>query len=288
MSNPVVTSFFDQATKNVSHIVADPDTRQCAIIDPLLDYDQSSGRTSTESSNAIIEYVKSQGLSVAWIIDTHIHADHLSAAQRIKAELGGRLGIGGHISEVQRVFSEVFNTGSCFIPDGSQFDHLFRDGETYQVGNIEARAIHTPGHTPACMTHAIGDAAFVGDTLFMPDYGTARCDFPGGDARTLYRSIKRIFALPDQTRIFLNHDYLPAGRTEYRWETTVAEQRRENIHVREGISEDDFVAMRTERDAALAMPNLMIPSVQVNMRAGSFPPAESNGVAYLKVPVDAL
>jgi glyoxylase-like metal-dependent hydrolase (beta-lactamase superfamily II) len=288
VTEPKVMSFFDKATNNVSHIAADPATGECAIIDPLLDYDQASGRTSTQSADAIAEYVKTHGLSVEWIIDTHIHADHLSAAQYLKAELGGKLGIGEHISAIQSVFGKLFNVEADFRLDGSQFDHLFKDGETYKIGNISAQALHTPGHTPACMTHVIGNAAFVGDTLFMPDYGTARCDFPGGDAHALFHSIRRIFELPDETRIFLNHDYLPAERDQYCWETSVGEQRRENVHVHDGISEGEFVAMRTKRDASLATPRLMIPSVQVNMRAGEFPPAESNGTRYLKVPVDIL
>ncbi len=288
MRPPKVTSFFDDETNNISHVVSDPETGRCAIIDPLLNYDQASGRTSTKSADAIVVHVEQTGLSVEWIIDTHIHADHLSAAQYLKAKLGGNLGIGEQTREVQAVFGKLFNAGADFRYDGGQFDHLFRDGEKYQIGNIEAQAIHTPGHTPACMTHLIGDAAFVGDTLFMPDYGTARCDFPGGDARKLYHSIKRIFELPDETRIFLNHDYLPPGRSEYRWQSSVSEQRKKNIHVRDGIDEDEFVAMRNERDKLLSTPKLMIPSVQVNMRAGEFPPPESNGVRYLKVPLDTL
>lgn len=288
MTSPAVTSFFDEATNNVSHVVADPETGQCAIIDSLLDFDQAAGRTSTHSADAIIAHIETAGLSVAWIIDTHIHADHLSAGQYLKARLGGKLGIGEHIAEVQTVFGKLFNVEEGFQFDGGQFDHLFRDGERYQLGSIEAHAMHTPGHTPACMTHVIGDAAFVGDTLFMPDYGTARCDFPGGDASALYRSIGRIFALPDETRIFLNHDYLPEGRSEFRWQSSVEEQRRLNVHVHDGISEAEFVAMRNARDQSLATPRLMLPSVQVNMRAGEFPPAEANGTQYLKIPVDAL
>ncbi|MBV7258469.1 MBL fold metallo-hydrolase [Erythrobacter crassostreae] len=288
MTVPVVTSFFDELTNNTSHVVADPETGQCAIIDPLLDYDHAAGRTSHKSADAIIKHVKEAGLTVAWIIDTHIHADHLSAAQYLKAKLGGRLGIGEGISEIQSVFGKLFNVDAQFRFDGSQFDHLFSDGERYKVGNIEAQAIHTPGHTPACMTHVIGDAAFVGDTLFMPDYGTARCDFPGGDASALYHSIQRIFELPEDTRIFLNHDYLPSGRSEYCWQTSVGEQKRMNVHIRDGISEAEFVAMRNGRDKTLSAPKLMIPSVQVNMRAGALPPAESNGMRYLKIPVDVL
>ncbi|HAU22033.1 MAG TPA: MBL fold metallo-hydrolase [Erythrobacter sp.] len=288
MNRPQVSSFFDEATNNVSHVVSDPETGDCAIIDPLLDYDQNSGRTGTGPADKIIAYVRGNDLKVAWIIETHIHADHISAAPYLKEKLGGKTAVGEHITQVQSIFSKIFNTEADFRLDGSQFDHLFRDEEKYRVGKIEAQAIHTPGHTPACMTHLIGDAAFVGDTLFMPDYGTARCDFPGGDAGTLYRSIQRIFALPQETRIFLNHDYLPADRKEYRWETSVAEEKRENVHVHEGVSEDDFVAMRDERDRALAVPRLMIPSVQVNMRAGEMPPPEENGVRYIKIPVDTL
>lgn len=288
MTNPLVTSFFDHATNNVSHVAADRETGQCAIIDPLLGYDQASGRTSTKSADTIIDHIRKTDLSVQWIIDTHIHADHLSAAQYLRSKLGGRLGIGAHISEVQAVFGKLFNAGEDFRFDGGQFDHLFRDGEKYQIGNITAQSIHTPGHTPACMTHLIGDAAFVGDTLFMPDYGTARCDFPGGDARKLFHSIKRIFQLPEETRIFLNHDYLPPDRSEFCWQSTVGEQRNKNIHIRDETEEDAFVAMRNKRDKTLSTPTLMIPAVQVNMRAGAFPPPEINGVRYLKVPVDTL
>jgi glyoxylase-like metal-dependent hydrolase (beta-lactamase superfamily II) len=288
MKAPTVTSFFDPETNNVSHIAADPTTGECAIIDPLLDFDQSSGRTSTMSADRICAHVAEAGLKVTWIIDTHIHADHMSAAPYLKQRLGGKIGIGAHITATQAIFGKLFNAGDDFLLDGSQFDHLFNDGEVYAIGNIEARAIHTPGHTPACMTHVIGDAAFVGDTLFMPDYGTARCDFPGGDAHALYHSVQRIFALPDETRIFLNHDYLPIDRTEYHWQSTVAEQKRDNIHIHSGVTEDEFVTMRNERDKLLATPRLMIPSVQVNMRAGEMPKAEANGIRYLKVPVDVL
>lgn len=288
MNIPVVTSFFDDATNNITHVVADPETGECAIIDSLLDYDAASGRTATDSADRVAGFVQEQGLKVVWLIDTHIHADHLSASHYLKDKIGGKTGIGAGISQVQTAFGKLFNAEADFRLDGSQFDHLFGDGESYKVGNIEARAIHTPGHTPACMTHVIGDAAFVGDTLFMPDYGTARCDFPGGDARVLYQSIQKLFALPDETRVFLNHDYLPEGRSEYVWETTIGEQKRSNIHVHEGIAEDEFVAMRTTRDKTLDVPKLIIPSVQVNMRAGEFPPPESNGVRYIKVPVDTL
>lgn len=288
MTKPEVTAFFDEPTNTVSYVVADPATRRCAVVDSVLDYDPSSGRTDRRSAERIIAFVRERGLEVEWVLETHVHADHLSAAPLVKQELGGKLAIGQDITTVQDVFGKIFNAGTEFQRDGRQFDHLFEDGETFRLGSIEARAIHTPGHTPACMTYVIGDAAFVGDTLFMPDYGTARCDFPGGDARTLYRSIQKIFRLPDETRLFLCHDYKAPGRDEYRWETTVGEEKRHNVHVREGISEDEFVAMRTARDRTLAMPRLILPSVQVNMRAGELPPAEDNGVRYLKVPLDAL
>ncbi|ANG64113.1 MBL fold metallo-hydrolase [Marinobacterium aestuarii] len=288
MKKPDITSFFDEATNNVSHIVTDPDSRSCAIIDSLLDYDAASGRTSTASADRLIAHVKAQGLTTQWIIDTHVHADHLSAAHYLKTQLGGRTGIGEQITQVQKIFAKLFNAEAAFRTDGSQFDHLFRDGENYRVGSLEARALHTPGHTPACMTHVIADAAFVGDTLFMPDYGTARADFPGGDAQALYRSIQKVFALPPDTRIFLNHDYLPDGRNSICWESTVAEQRRSNIHVHKGISEADFVQMRNARDKTLPTPKLMVPSVQINIRAGAFPAPEDNGVSYIKVPVNLL
>lgn len=285
---PEVHSFFDPDTFTVSHVVADPATRHCAIVDSVLDYDPASGRTKTASAEQLAAFVQDRGLTVDWILETHVHADHLSAAPWLKQRLGGRIGIGFNIAVVQDTFGKIFNAGTEFARDGSQFDHLFRDGDSFTVGSIAGRAIHTPGHTPACMTYVIGDAAFVGDTLFMPDYGTARCDFPGGDARQLYRSIRRIFALPPETRLFLCHDYKAPGRDDYRWETTVGEERAHNIHVHDGIDEDAFVAMRTSRDATLDMPRLILPSVQVNMRAGHMPPAEENGVRYLKIPVDAL
>lgn len=288
MSAPDVKGFFDPDTFTVSYVVSDPETRQCALVDSVLDYDPASGRTHTASADKLIAYVKEQGLSVQWILETHVHADHLSAAPYLKNELGGQLAIGSHITRVQETFGKVFNAEPGFARDGSQFDTLFDDGQRFQVGNIEARALHTPGHTPACMTYLIGDSGFVGDTLFMPDYGTARCDFPGGDARQLFQSIQKIFALPNETRLFLCHDYLPQGRSEYRWETSVGDQKASNIHVHEGINENAFVRMRTERDATLGMPRLILPSVQVNMRAGQLPPAEDNGVHYLKIPVDAL
>jgi glyoxylase-like metal-dependent hydrolase (beta-lactamase superfamily II) len=285
---PLVTAFFDEATNTVSYVVSDPATAHCAIIDSVLDYDAASGRTSKASADAIIAHVRSNALTVDWLLETHVHADHLSAAPYLAQQLGGDLAIGENITVVQGVFGKLFNAGSEFARDGSQFQHLFKDGEQFQVGSITAQAIHTPGHTPACMTYVIGDAAFVGDTLFMPDYGTARCDFPGGDARTLYRSINKIFALPPQTRMFMCHDYRPPGRTEYRWETTVAEQRDHNVHVGHGIDEDSFVQLREQRDRQLAMPKLILPSVQVNMRAGNMPPPEENGQRYLKIPLDVL
>ncbi len=288
MSRPQVEAFFDEDTFTVSYVVIDPATRRCALVDSVLDYDPKAGRTGYASADRIINYVREQDLEVEWLLETHVHADHLSAAPYLQEQLGGKLAIGANIRTVQDTFGKVFNAGTEFARDGSQFDHLFTDGETYKVGEIEAKALHTPGHTPACMTHVIGDAGFVGDTIFMPDFGTARCDFPGGDARTLFHSIQKIMALPDDTRLFMCHDYLPDSRSDYAWETTVGEQRRNNIHVHEGVSEDDFVQMRTERDKKLQMPRLILPSVQVNMRAGHFPPAEDNGVSYLKIPVDAL
>lgn len=285
---PDVKAFFDEDTFTVSYVVTDPATRRCAVVDSVLDYEPESGRTSYRSADAIVAYVRAHGLTVEWLIETHVHADHLSAAPYIKDKLGGRLGIGENITVVQDVFGKIFNAGTEFQRDGRQFDHLFKDGEEFTVGTLPAHAIHTPGHTPACMTWVIGDAAFVGDTLFMPDFGTARCDFPGGDARQLYRSIQKIFALPDETRLFMCHDYKAPGRDEYRWETTVGEEKRHNVHVHEGVSEDEFVAMRTARDKTLGMPRLIIPSVQVNMRAGELPPPEDNGTRYLKVPLNVF
>ncbi len=288
MPQPTVTAFFDEPTFTVSYVVADPVTNRAAIVDSVLNFDPASGRTSKASADAVIDHVRAGNLTVDWILETHVHADHLSAAPYLKEVLGGRTGIGFHITTVQKTFAALFNAGPAFATDGRQFDHLFQDEEEFAVGSIEARALHTPGHTPACMTYLIGDAAFVGDTLFMPDYGSARCDFPGGDARTLYRSVRRILSLPDDTRLFMCHDYKAPGRDAYRWETTVAEERAGNIHLRDGIAEDDFVKMRTERDATLDMPRLILPSVQVNMRGGDLPPAEENGVRYLKIPIDAV
>jgi glyoxylase-like metal-dependent hydrolase (beta-lactamase superfamily II) len=285
---PDVQAFFDEPTNTVSYVVADPATKACAVIDTVLDYDAASGRTGKASADAIVAFVKDRGLACQWLIETHVHADHLSAAPYIQRAIGGALAIGDNIRTVQDTFGKIFNAGTEFERDGSQFDRLFCDGDTFALGSIPARVMHTPGHTPACMTYVIGDTAFVGDTLFMPDYGTARCDFPGGSARALYRSIRRILELPAHTRLFLCHDYKAPGRDHYAWETTVAAERAGNVHVREGVSEDEFVAMREARDKTLGMPKLIIPSIQVNMRAGRMPPAEANGTVYLKVPVDVL
>jgi len=286
--NAHIEPFFDPATFTYSYVVSDPQTRQCAVIDSVLDYDPASGRTSHATAQRLVDYVCEQDLKVQWLLETHVHADHLSAAPYLRQQLGGQLAIGDRITVVQDTFGKLFNAGTGFATDGRQFDHLFHDGDTFQVGNIQARAIHTPGHTPACMTYVIGDAAFVGDTLFMPDYGTARCDFPGGDARTLYQSIQKLFALPGDTRVFMCHDYKAPGREEFLHETTIAAEREHNVHVHAGISEDQFVAMRTARDATLGMPTLILPSVQINMRAGELPEPESNGMRYLKIPLDVL
>lgn len=286
--NPQVEAFFDPATFTWSYVVSDPATKRCAIIDSVLDYDAAAGRTRTASADKLIDYVRAENLSVDWLLETHVHADHLSAAPYLRQALGGKLGIGALITRVQDTFGKLFNAGSEFATDGRQFDRLFEEGDRFSIGSLEARVLHTPGHTPACVTYVVGDAAFIGDTLFMPDYGTARCDFPGGDARALYRSIQQLFALPDETRLYLCHDYLPAGRSDYVCMTTVAEQKANNLHIHAGVDEDSFVAMRLARDATLKMPALILPSVQVNMRAGELPPAESNGVRYLKVPLNVL
>ena len=286
MSNPIVQHFFDEPTNTFSYVVRDPDSQACAILDSVLDFDYAAGRTDVRSADEIIDYIRGNDLKVEWILETHVHADHLSAAPYLHEMLGGKTGIGAHIRDVQEIFGKAFNAGTEFQRDGSQFDQLFKEGDTFAIGGLEGRVLHTPGHTPACLTYVIGDAAFVGDTLFMPDFGTARCDFPGGDARTLYQSIQKVLALPPETRIFLCHDYKAPGRDEYQHMTTVAEQRDANIHVHEGISEEEFVKMRTERDATLDMPRLILPSVQVNMRAGHMPPTEDNGQVYLKVPVN--
>ena len=287
-AKPNVQAFFDQPTNNATYVVSDPDSRRCAIVDSVLDFDPASGRTRTTAADRVIDYVRSQGLDVEWVLETHVHADHLTAAPYVKEKLGGRTAIGAHVAEVQAYFGRVFNAGPDFAADGSQFDHLIRDGETFRIGGIDARAMHTPGHTPACMVYLIGDALFTGDTLFMPDSGTARCDFPGGSARQLYRSIQKVLALPPETRVFVNHDYGADGKRPTAWETTIAAQRAGNIHVKNGTSEEDYVAMREKRDATLSMPRLILPSIQVNMRAGQMPPAESNGVRYLKIPLNLL
>jgi glyoxylase-like metal-dependent hydrolase (beta-lactamase superfamily II) len=286
-----VEGFFDPETWTVSYIVLDTDTKQCALIDSVLDYDPKSGRTQTRSADRLIARVRELGASVAWILETHAHADHLTAAPYLKQQLGGQSAIGRHITAVQQVFGKLFNAGAGFARDGSQFDHLFTDDEAFRIGRLEARAMHTPGHTPACMSYVVSDAmetvVFVGDTLFMPDYGTARCDFPGGDARTLFRSINKLLSLPPETRLYMCHDYQPGGR-EVQFVSTVAEEREKNVHVRNGISEEEFVAMRQARDATLEMPTLILPSVQVNMRAGELPEPEDNGIRYLKIPLNAV
>ena len=287
MSKPNVKAFFDEATFTVSYVVSDPETKRAAIIDPVLDYEPQSGRTSTSSAAALIAYIKESQLGVDWILETHVHADHLSSAPHVKDELGGTTAIGAHVTAVQDVFKGIFNMQGLAV-DGSQFDHLFADGDTFKVGNIDAQVIATPGHTPACVTYVIGDRAFVGDTLFMPDFGTARTDFPGGSALQLYASIQKIFALPDNTRLYMCHDYKAPGREVYAWETSVAEQRESNMHINDQVSEADFVAMREGRDSELGMPKLLLPSIQVNIRAGQMPDAEDNGIRYLKIPINAV
>jgi glyoxylase-like metal-dependent hydrolase (beta-lactamase superfamily II) len=284
---PEVVPFFDAPTNTISYIVRDPASDACAVIDSVMDIDYAAGRITHEGADRIIDHIRSNGWRLEWLIETHVHADHLSAAPYIQRELGGRLGIGENITIVQETFGKIFNEGTEFQRDGSQFDRLFKDGDSYQIGSMTAFVLHTPGHTPACMTHVVGGAAFVGDTLFMPDGGSARADFPGGDARTLFRSIQRVLALPGETRLFMCHDYGPNGR-DIQWETTVADERAHNIHVGNGTDEDSFVAMREARDATLSMPRLIIPSLQVNMRAGNLPPADDSGRAFLKVPVNTL
>lgn len=288
MNKPDVVSFFDQSTFTLTHVVTDPQTKTCAVIDPVLDYDPDAGRTSTESVDQVIDYISNNGLTLAWIMETHIHADHLTAAPYLKKHLGGSIAIGEKVKQVQETFSQAFNMQADQISGTNSFDQLLGDGDTFVIGSLEASAIHTPGHTPACMTYVIGDSAFIGDTLFMPDYGSARCDFPGGDAEMLYNSIQKIFSLPDETRLFMCHDYKAPGRDEYLWESTVGEQKKNNIHIGEGISKEDFVAMRSQRDAQLGLPRLILPSVQVNMCGGHFPPAESNGKQYLKIPINVF
>ena len=281
-----IRAFFDEKTNTVSYLVWDPATNRAAIIDPVLDFDHRSGKAGTASADAVLAAVGEEGLTVDWVLETHAHADHLSGAPYVKARTGARIGIGEHIRDVQKIFRPIFNLTDMTV-DGSQFDHLFADGETFSIGTLPVAVIATPGHTPACVAYKVGeDAVFVGDTLFMPDFGTARADFPGGDARVLYRSIKKLLSLPPQTRLFMCHDYKAPGRDAYAWETTVGAERANNIHVHDGVSEDDFVAMREERDAKLAVPLLLLPSIQVNIQAGSLPPAEDNGVHYLKIPVE--
>ena len=286
--HPEVSAFFDQATNTVTYVVRDPSSAKCAVIDSVLDFDYASGRTDTRSADAVIAFVRDKGWEVAWLLETHVHADHLSAAPYIQRALGGKIAIGENIRVVQDTFGKVFNEGTEFQRDGSQFDALFKQGDSFHIGQLRGDVLHTPGHTPACLTYVIGDAAFVGDTLFMPDFGTARCDFPGGSAEMLWDSVQKILALPEETRIFVGHDYKAEGRDRYAWETTVGEQKRFNKHVGEGHSKDDFVRARTARDATLAMPRLIVPSLQVNMRAGRMPAPEANGVSYLKVPVNGL
>ncbi|MDI3337318.1 MBL fold metallo-hydrolase [Defluviimonas aestuarii] len=285
---PEVTGFFDDATNTVTFLVKDPGSNACAIVDSVLDFDYASGRTDTRSADRIITHIRDKGLSVEWILETHVHADHLSAAPYIQERLGGKIGIGQKITVVQDTFGKVFNEGTEFQRDGSQFDRLFTEGDTFAIGSLTADVLHTPGHTPACLTYVIGDAAFVGDTLFMPDFGTARCDFPGGSAETLFHSIQKILSLPDATRIFVGHDYKAPGRDEFAWETTVAEEKARNVHIGGGRTSEEFVEMREARDKTLAMPKLIIPSLQVNMRAGQMPPPEEDGKTYLKVPVNGL
>lgn len=286
--NPAVHAFFDEATNTITYLVREPEGRACAVIDSVLDFDYASGRTDTRSADAVIAFIREHDLKLEWVLETHVHADHLSAAPYIQERLGGKIGIGDRITVVQETFGKIFNEGTRFQRDGSQFDRLFQDGDSFMIGQLRGDVLHTPGHTPACLTYVIGDAAFVGDTLFMPDFGTARCDFPGGSAEVMFASVQKILALPDETRVFVGHDYKAPGRDVYAWETTVGAQKAANVHVGGGRSKEDFVAMREKRDATLAMPRLIIPSLQVNMRAGQFPEAEDNGQVYLKVPVNGL
>lgn len=286
--SPAVHGFFDEATNTITYVVVEPEGRACAVIDSVLDFDYASGRTDTRSADAVIDFIRREDLRLEWVLETHVHADHLSAAPYIQERLGGQIGIGDRITVVQDTFGKIFNEGTRFQRDGSQFDRLFHEGDSLMIGQMRADVLHTPGHTPACLTYVIGDTAFVGDTLFMPDFGTARCDFPGGSAETLWNSIQKILALPEETRIFVGHDYKAEGRDQFAWETTVGAQKRLNKHVGEGKSKEDFIRMRTERDAQLAMPRLIIPSLQVNMRAGQMPEPEENGKSYLKVPINGL
>jgi glyoxylase-like metal-dependent hydrolase (beta-lactamase superfamily II) len=284
---PQVKAFFDPATWTISYVVKDPNSKACAVVDSVMDIDYAAGRISYESADQIVDYIETEGLKLEWLLETHVHADHLSGAPYIQGKLGGKIGIGENITVVQDVFGKVFNEGTEFQRDGSQFDRLFKDGDTYKIGDLECFTMHTPGHTPACMTHTMGDATFTGDTLFMPDGGSARADFPGGDAATLYDSIQKVLALPDDMRLFMCHDYGPNGR-DIEWETTVGAERIHNIHVGDGKTKEDFVTFREERDAQLDMPRLIIPSLQVNMRAGELPPADKDGKTFLKVPVNGL
>ncbi|WP_431299594.1 MBL fold metallo-hydrolase [Tabrizicola sp. BL-A-41-H6] len=285
---PKVQAFFDEATNTITYLVKDPQGRGAAVIDSVLDFDYASGRTDTRSADAVIAAIAEQGLDLQWILETHVHADHLSAAPYIQERLGGKIGIGERITVVQETFGKVFNEGTRFARDGSQFDRLFAEGDSFMIGQLRGEVLHTPGHTPACLTYVIGDAAFVGDTLFMPDFGTARCDFPGGSAEVMFDSVQKILALPDSTRIFVGHDYKAPGRDTFAWESTVGEQKSRNVHIGAGRKREDFVALRQARDATLAMPRLIIPSLQINMRAGHMPEAEDNGTSYLKVPLNGL
>lgn len=286
--HPEVTSFFDDATNTITYVVRDPQGLACAVIDSVLDFDYASGRTDTKSADAVVAFIRDKGYRVEWLLETHVHADHLSAAPYLQERLGGKIGIGRNITVVQNTFGKVFNEGTEFQRDGSQFDQLFGEGDSLHIGQLRVDVLHTPGHTPACLTYVIGDAAFVGDTLFMPDFGTARCDFPGGSAETLWDSVQKILTLPDDTRIFVGHDYKAEGRDHYAWETTVGAQKAANVHIGGGKSREDFVQMRQTRDAKLAMPRLIVPSLQVNMRAGQMPPADDSGTVFLKVPVNKL
>ncbi len=286
--SPEIKAFFDEATNTVSYVVKDPEGASCAVIDSVLDYDQAAGRTSTDSADQIIQFIQDNELKLAWILESHVHADHLSAAPYLQEQLGGKIGIGDQITVIQDTFGKIFNEGTQFQRDGSQFDALFSEGDSVHVGQLRVDVLHTPGHTPACLTYVIGDAAFVGDTLFMPDFGTARCDFPGGSAEDLYQSIQKILSLPDETRIFVGHDYKAPGRDEFAWETTVGEQKALNVHIGEGRPMEDFVSMRTERDAKLGMPRLILPSLQTNMRAGHMPEPDESGKRFFKVPINEL
>ena len=285
-ASPAITAFFDEATFTVTYIVADPATKECAVIDSVLDYDANMGRTRTDSADRVIEHIKNHGLNLVWLLETHVHADHLSGAPYLQEQLGGKIAIGDQITQVQDIFGNLFNAEDGFARNGSQFDQLLTPNQALKIGTMTMTALHTPGHTPACMSFVVGDACFVGDTLFMPDYGTARCDFPGGDATALYESMEQILSLPDETRLFMCHDYAPGGR-EYLWESTVAESKASNIHLA-GKTKDEFIHMRKERDAQLSSPRLLLPSVQINMRAGHMPPPEDNGITYIKIPVNQI